>query len=118
MCCPLIKECVSVGAACSPDGPIKPKETNCTAALEAECEGDKPAPWNKNLTCAECVKVVVRIRPLNRKEKQDGHTEAAIVDEKNGTITVSNPKGDEGDPPKNFSFDSLPYDSSTRYACR
>jgi hypothetical protein len=74
VCCPLVKECVSVGAACSPDGPIKPKETNCTEALEAECEGGKSAPWNKNLTCAECVKVVVE------KLEKSGRAKAKACD--------------------------------------
>ena len=32
----------------------------------------------------ECVKVVVRVRPLSRKEIQDGHDEATKADEDSG----------------------------------
>ena len=53
----------------------------------------------------ECVKVVVRVRPLSRKEKQDGHEANTKADESRGTIIVENPKGDDGEPPKSFTFD-------------
>jgi len=55
----------------------------------------------------EAVKVVVRVRPLSRKEIQDGHQAVAIADEERGMITVQNPKGDADDPPKSFTFDSV-----------
>ena len=53
----------------------------------------------------ECVKVVVRVRPLSRKEKQDGHEANTKADPARGTIIVENPKGDDGEPPKSFTFD-------------
>ena len=37
----------------------------------------------------ECVKVVVRVRPLSRKEIQDGHAEATQADEDSGRISAS-----------------------------
>ena len=37
----------------------------------------------------ECVKVVVRVRPLSRKEIQDGHDEATKADEDSGRISAS-----------------------------
>ena len=55
----------------------------------------------------ECVKVVVRVRPLSRKEKQDGHEANTKADPARGTIIVENPKGDEGEPPKSFTFDHV-----------
>ena len=55
----------------------------------------------------ECVKVVVRVRPLSRKEKQDGHEANTKADESRGTIIVENPKGDDGEPPKSFTFDHV-----------
>lgn len=55
----------------------------------------------------ESVKVVVRVRPLSRKEVQDGHEECTFADESKGVITVHNPKGDTGDPPKSFTFDAV-----------
>ena len=45
----------------------------------------------------ECVKVVVRVRPLSRKEQQDGHAATTVADEATGTITSSNPKADASD---------------------
>ncbi|KAG2498997.1 hypothetical protein HYH03_003183 [Edaphochlamys debaryana] len=51
----------------------------------------------------ECVKVSVRCRPLNSKEKADNRSTIVDVDSKTGTVTLTNPKGDE--PPKTFTFD-------------
>jgi len=49
--------------------------------------------------------VVVRCRPINQKEK-DTHCKVSVhVDEVRGTITVNNPNGSAGDPPKVFTFD-------------
>jgi hypothetical protein len=33
-------------------------EFNCTHSFEAECDADPLPPWNKNLTCAECVRKI------------------------------------------------------------
>lgn len=62
----------------------------------------------------EAVKVVVRVRPLSRKEKQDGHTAQTVAYEDRGVITVANPKGDADDPPKNFTFDAVFSDTVTQ----
>ncbi|CAM9287724.1 unnamed protein product, partial [Phaeothamnion confervicola] len=55
----------------------------------------------------ECVRVVVRVRPLSRKELQDGHKPIADALEGRGEIVVRNPRADEREPPKNFFFDSV-----------
>ncbi|KAH8057559.1 hypothetical protein JL722_6640 [Aureococcus anophagefferens] len=55
----------------------------------------------------ETVKVVVRVRPLSRKEIQDGHDAATVADEATGRITCNNPKADASDPPKAFTFDAV-----------
>jgi hypothetical protein len=52
----------------------------------------------------ECVKVCVRIRPLSNKEKQDGRVVIAIAGNKSGLVTVKNPRGDDSEPPKTFTF--------------
>ena len=44
-------------------------------------DGDDFVPKKKE---GECVKVVVRVRPLSRKEIQDGHDEATKADEDSG----------------------------------
>lgn len=52
------------------------------------------------------VKVVVRCRPLNEKEKMMGHKQSVTVDEIRGTITVN--KFDmTSEPPKTFTFDTV-----------
>lgn len=56
---------------------------------------------------SESVKVVVRVRPLSRKEIQDGHEAVTQADEGKATITCRNPKGDANDPPKTFTFDAV-----------
>ncbi|XP_010895261.2 kinesin-like protein KIF3A isoform X1 [Esox lucius] len=52
------------------------------------------------------VKVVVRCRPLNQKEKSMGHKQAVSVDENRGTITV-NKLETTHEPPKTFTFDTV-----------
>ena len=42
------------------------------------------------------VKVIVRCRPLNSKEKSGGHKEAVQCDEVNGRVLIERPN----DPPK------------------
>ncbi|XP_014669570.1 PREDICTED: kinesin-like protein KIF3B [Priapulus caudatus] len=61
----------------------------------------------------ECVKVVVRSRPMNRKEIAEGFREVVHVDSKRGNVEVQNPKADRTEPPKSFTFDAV-YDSSSR----
>ncbi|XP_035266186.1 kinesin-like protein KIF3A isoform X2 [Anguilla anguilla] len=52
------------------------------------------------------VKVVVRCRPLNQKEKMMGHKLSVSVDEIRGTITV-NKLETPNEPPKTFTFDTV-----------
>lgn len=52
------------------------------------------------------VKVVVRCRPLNEKEKMMGHKQSVTVDEIRGTITV-NKLDMTSEPPKTFTFDTV-----------
>lgn len=52
------------------------------------------------------VKVVVRCRPLNQKEKMMGHKLAVSVDEIRGTITVKKLETLH-EPPKTFTFDTV-----------
>ena len=55
----------------------------------------------------ECVKVVVRVRPLSHKEVRDGHEAVAQVSEDSGMITLRNPRSDDREPPKSFTFDHV-----------
>eukprot|EP00882_Tetradesmus_deserticola_P032935 GHRQ01037580.1.p2 GENE.GHRQ01037580.1~~GHRQ01037580.1.p2 ORF type:complete len:137 (+),score=18.79 GHRQ01037580.1:511-921(+) len=61
----------------------------------------------------ESVKVVVRCRPLNGKEKQDGRERIVDMDARQGQVAVRNPKSEE--PPKTFTFDQV-YDWNSEQA--
>lgn len=52
------------------------------------------------------VKVVVRCRPLNEREKATGYKMAVSVDEMRGTITVHKTDS-SNEPPKTFTFDTV-----------
>ncbi len=55
----------------------------------------------------ECIKVVVRVRPLNSKEKADKRKPIVIMDMRSATCHLTNPKEDEAEPPKSFTFDNV-----------
>ncbi|CAF0841159.1 unnamed protein product [Brachionus calyciflorus] len=61
---------------------------------------------------ADNVKVCVRVRPLNEKEKREGNQKVVSVDKLNGNISVRNPNASADEPPKNFSFDHVFGDDS------
>uniref|UniRef100_A0A672MXH1 Kinesin-like protein n=1 Tax=Sinocyclocheilus grahami TaxID=75366 RepID=A0A672MXH1_SINGR len=63
---------------------------------------DKP----EKVEVSDNVKVVVRCRPLNEKEKMMAHKQAVAVDEIRGTITV-NKLEMTSEPPKTFTFDTV-----------
>mmetsp|Transcript_12810 Transcript_12810/g.33988 ORF Transcript_12810/g.33988 Transcript_12810/m.33988 type:complete len:804 (+) Transcript_12810:279-2690(+) len=56
---------------------------------------------------SEAVRVVVRCRPLNAKEQNDGRKRIVDMDVDAGQVKVSNPKGDDHEPPKTFTFDQV-----------
>jgi hypothetical protein len=58
----------------------------------------------------ECVKVVVRARPMNSTEKAANY--AKIVQIKDSQVILHNPK--EPDDPKSFTFDLVYDDNSTQ----
>ncbi|EEH51880.1 kinesin-II motor protein, flagellar associated [Micromonas pusilla CCMP1545] len=57
----------------------------------------------------ECVKVVVRCRPLFGKELKEGRGEIVECDPSRGEMRIRNPRS-SGDPPKQFTFDQV-YDA-------
>lgn len=54
----------------------------------------------------ECVKVIVRCRPLLQSEADQGHHSITEIDSELGTINVTNPK-DPGLPKRCFTFDAV-----------
>uniref|UniRef100_A0A8C6CU30 Kinesin-like protein n=1 Tax=Moschus moschiferus TaxID=68415 RepID=A0A8C6CU30_MOSMO len=65
-------------------------------------------PINKSEKPESCdnVKVVVRCRPLNEREKSMYYKQAVSVDEMRGTITVHKTDS-SNEPPKTFTFDTV-----------
>ncbi|XP_053734668.1 kinesin-like protein KIF3A [Synchiropus splendidus] len=64
-----------------------------------------PSNKSEKQEVSDNVKVVVRCRPLNQKEKVS-HKQAVNVDEIRGTITV-NKLDSQQEPPKTFTFDTV-----------
>ncbi|XP_064600484.1 kinesin-like protein KIF3B isoform X2 [Liolophura sinensis] len=62
---------------------------------------------------SECVRVVVRCRPMNEKETRDGHERIIEMYPKRGVIEIRNPKGVSSEPPKTFTYDSV-YDWNSK----
>ena len=54
---------------------------------------------------AECVKVVLRCRPLNSQEKKDERKKIVHMDQSRGSVTLRNDKANEQ--PKDFTFDAV-----------
>ena len=59
----------------------------------------------------ETVKVVVRCRPFNSKEKTEKRGNIIQVDEDSGSVSITNPSAPD-DKPKSFTFDSSFDDNS------
>ena len=117
-----------------PDKASQTKQPDRAVAMPPK--GDDAADVAPRKKEGECVKVVVRVRPLSKKEIQDGHDEATQADEDAGAhrgvftpsprlvsrredgfgprqsdhagrITCRNPKADADEPPKTFTFDAV-----------
>uniref|UniRef100_A0A4W4DXW7 Kinesin-like protein n=1 Tax=Electrophorus electricus TaxID=8005 RepID=A0A4W4DXW7_ELEEL len=61
----------------------------------------------------EAVKVVVRCRPMSRKEEASGHESVVQVDVKVGQVALRNPKAGPGELVKTFTFDAV-YDAGSK----
>ncbi|RYG96398.1 hypothetical protein EON65_54470 [archaeon] len=60
----------------------------------------------------ECITVVVRCRPMNRKEIEESRSPIIQVDMGARQIAITNPDS-PGDPPKSFTYDAT-YDEKTQ----
>mmetsp|Transcript_48126 Transcript_48126/g.113987 ORF Transcript_48126/g.113987 Transcript_48126/m.113987 type:complete len:746 (+) Transcript_48126:59-2296(+) len=63
----------------------------------------------------ECVRVVVRCRPMSRKEVEDNRKRIIEMNLELGEITVKNPEADPRELPKPFTFDQV-YDWNSEQA--
>ncbi|XP_051500282.1 kinesin-like protein KIF3C [Myxocyprinus asiaticus] len=61
----------------------------------------------------ETVKVVVRCRPMNRKEESSGYDSIVEMDVKLGQVALRNPKAGPGELIKTFTFDAV-YDACSK----
>ncbi|XP_066444764.1 kinesin-like protein KIF3C isoform X1 [Eleutherodactylus coqui] len=64
---------------------------------------------------SEALKVVVRCRPINRKEDAAGYDRIVSMDVKLGQVTIRNPRANHGELPKTFTFDAV-YDANSKQA--
>ncbi|XP_075703559.1 kinesin-like protein KIF3C isoform X2 [Rhinoderma darwinii] len=64
---------------------------------------------------SEALKVVVRCRPINRKEEAAGYNRILSMDVKLGQVTIRSPRANAGELPKTFTFDAV-YDASSKQA--
>uniref|UniRef100_A0A667Z583 Kinesin-like protein n=1 Tax=Myripristis murdjan TaxID=586833 RepID=A0A667Z583_9TELE len=63
---------------------------------------------------SESVKVVVRCRPLNRKEESNGSAEGIVqMDLRLGQVVLRNPRAPPSEPLKTFTFDAV-YDANSK----
>ncbi|XP_065270444.1 kinesin-like protein KIF3B [Emys orbicularis] len=65
------------------------------------------------LKSSESVRVVVRCRPMNGKEKAASYDKVVDVDVKLGQVSVKNPRGTSHELPKTFTFDAV-YDWNSK----
>ncbi|XP_030051400.1 kinesin-like protein KIF3C [Microcaecilia unicolor] len=63
----------------------------------------------------EALKVVVRCRPMNRKEETSGYERIVDMDVKLGQVTIRNSKASPGELAKTFTFDAV-YEASSKQA--
>lgn len=64
---------------------------------------------------SECVRVVVRCRPLNAKERGDQRQRIVDVDTAARQVVLRSPAAGAGEPPKSFTFDAVfDWDSQQR----
>ncbi|KAG7384353.1 Kinesin-like protein kif3a [Phytophthora pseudosyringae] len=54
----------------------------------------------------ECVRVMVRIRPMSSKEVQDGRREVTTANFDRAEVSINNPVAASSEPPKSFTFDA------------
>jgi hypothetical protein len=54
----------------------------------------------------ECVRVMVRIRPMSGKEVQDGRQEVTTANFDRAEVSILNPVAASSEPPKSFTFDA------------
>uniref|UniRef100_A0A8D0DNC5 Kinesin-like protein n=1 Tax=Salvator merianae TaxID=96440 RepID=A0A8D0DNC5_SALMN len=62
---------------------------------------------------SEALKVVVRCRPLSRKEEAAGYESILALDVKLGQVSLRNPRAAPGELPKTFTFDAV-YDAASK----
>ena len=62
---------------------------------------------------SETVRVVVRCRPLNSKERQNGNQKVVEMDTTRGTVVLQPANSQPSEVPKTFTFDQV-YDDTTK----
>ena len=89
----------SLSSSSTPAAPTPPIAPTGAAAASLAA----PAPADPS----ECVRVVVRCRPLSAQEHDEGRERVVEVDESGGAITLHAQRRHAGEPPKCFAFDHV-----------
>uniref|UniRef100_A0A4W2G8W0 Kinesin-like protein n=1 Tax=Bos indicus x Bos taurus TaxID=30522 RepID=A0A4W2G8W0_BOBOX len=90
----------------SSGGPAVSGPARHLAAASEEGQGQEEINKSEKPESCDNVKVVVRCRPLNEREKSMCYKQAVSVDEMRGTITVHKTDS-SNEPPKTFTFDTV-----------
>ena len=79
-----------------------------TASLPKHCDMPEPKKSSKD----ECIQVVVRCRPINKKETEEKRGVIIDIDTELRQVNIQNPETPD-EPPKPFTFDAA-YDDKTQ----
>jgi hypothetical protein len=85
------------------------RRSSVMASFKSGASAVLAANTMERAAAGECVKVVVRCRPLFGKELKEGRGEIVECDPSRGEMRIRNPRS-SGDPPKQFTFDQV-YDA-------
>lgn len=77
-------------------------------------EEEKSSRSSKNDGKIENVRVVVRVRPMDKSEMDSGSENVVKVDKSNRCVTVVKPKSSVTEPPKIYYFDNVFTEDSTQ----
>lgn len=60
------------------------------------------------------VRVVIRIRPLNKKEQSEGYKNIVSVNQEENVINLAKPTNNTNEKPKSFKFDHIFHEDCTQ----
>lgn len=98
---------------CTKEDRIKVKTNSNVLFTLKEADANSSQP-EENDGEIENVRVVVRVRPLDRNELDSGFENVVKVDKSNRCIIVTKPNAPASEPPKLYNFDNVFAENSTQ----